>query len=254
MKSLFISIMFLLFVSPSKAEITNGITKVYFKQGGEMSFILFDNVKIECGAINGKLQPIVIYLPSKKAYFDGIVKIKKGDSLLDSGGNKIGYIVSDNIDAMPLHNTETDSYLMRFYGYIETNNTRSGSVLENNLSEIINSNKKSLNYSVFKGFISDWKLEKYYDEIDKLYPPNVSYVLWYDSYLTGPSVFRMQLIFNGEKLVAIFQGNELKKTKYPELKMKSNNLLWLKNRYLAEMKKFAKDYEKLHDEIDDESE
>jgi len=251
MKIIIISFLCLLIVSTCNAEITKGITQVYLKQGGDISFILSDNVKIECGEITGKWQAVVIYLPSKKEYFDGVIKVRKGDSLYDSSGNKLGYVVSDKIDAMPLHNTASNSYLLRFSGYILTTNTRPTSIIENELSELVISNKKKLNYNVFRKFITDYGLTKYSDEIDKLYSPNISYVVWYDSYIGGPSVFRLQLIFNHDKLVAIFHGNNLKKTGFPEIKTTNNNLLWLKNSNLLEMRKFAKDYDRLRESDDD---
>jgi hypothetical protein len=244
---IYLSILFILSFIVSKAEITNGVTNVYFKPGKNIAFRLYNNVKIECGAPDGKWQSIVIYLPSKKGYFDSQIKVKKGDPIIDSTGKKIGYIVSDQIDAMPMYDKIANSYTMRLAGYIIKDDVKANSILENELAQIINSNKKDLSINSFKRFISNFELVKYKDDLDKKYPSDINYVLWYDTYVTAPTVFRIQLIFSHEKLIAIFHATEIKNTGFLEMKTNTNNLMWIKNNNSTEMKKMANAYHKIYE-------
>ncbi|WP_183561904.1 hypothetical protein [Mucilaginibacter sp. SP1R1] len=190
---------------------------------------------------------MVIYLPSTKAFYKPNVKLRKGDSLIDSAGKKIGYVVSDSIDIMPLYDKSKNLYQMRFAGYITANDVRPVTIPENILQQIINSNSKNLNYNTFKKFINDFGLRDYKDEMDKRYPQNKSYVLWYNSYVTSNSVFRLQLIFDKEKLVAIFHSQKLIKTTFKDLQLKKTYLLWTKNSNDKELATFAKTYRKIYE-------
>lgn len=240
-------ILFVLISFISHAEKTNGIINVYFKPGEAASFKLDGNVNIDCGTPDGKWEMIVIYLPAKKEYFDGKIKIKKGDPIMDSNGRRIGIILSDQIDAMPMHNTVDNSYIMRLAGYITTDNVQPASVMENELAQIINSNKKNLSFEIFKKFISDFKLTRWKDDLDKYYPANINYVVWYDSYIGSGAVFRIHLIFSHQKLIAILHPAEIKNTGFAEIKTNMNNLMWLKNDNITEMKKMANTYHKIYE-------
>src|ERR1700753_2459576 len=94
-KALLFALLILSFLK-SNAEVTNGSIDVYYKPNKQIAFKLFDNVKIECGNPDGKWISMVIYLPSAKAFYKHNVKLRRGDSLIDSTGKKIGYVVSDS--------------------------------------------------------------------------------------------------------------------------------------------------------------
>ncbi len=217
-----LSILLTLFFLKSNAEITNGTIDIYYKPGKQIAFKLFDNVKIECGEPEGKWMSMVIYLQSTKTLYKPNVKLKKGDNLIDSAGKKIGYVVSDSIDIMPLYDKSKNSYQMRFSGYIAAKDVRTSTVPENILQQVISSNKNNLNFDCFKKFMADFGLRYYKDEMDKKYPPNKSYVLWYDSYITSNSAFRFQLIFNKTKLVAILHSQKLCDMGFKDIKLKNN--------------------------------
>jgi len=242
-----LSFLLVLGFSKGEAEITNGTTNVYYKSKKEIAFKLFDNVKIQCGDPEGKWISIVIYLPSGKEFYNSKMKIKKGYNLVDSVGKKIGYVVSDSIDAMPMYSKSQKLYTMRFAGYIKNEDVRPSTVPENLLQKLINSNKTNLNFDYLKSFISEFGLRYYKDEIDKKYPPNKSYVLWYDSYVVSNAVFRFQFIFNKEKLVAILHSRKLTIVGFKDNKLQNNYLLWTKNNNLKEMDAFIKTYHNIYE-------
>jgi hypothetical protein len=235
-----------LFCLKTNAEITNGAINVYYKSKKEIAFKLFDNVKIQCGDPKGKWLSMVIYLPSQKELYKANIKLKKGYSLIDSTGKKIGYVVSDLIDVMPLYSKSQNLYQIRFAGYIKAEDVRSSTVPENALQQLINSNNSNLNFNYFKGFITDFGLSYYSDEIDKKYPPNKSYVLWYDTYVVSDAVFRFQLIFDKDKLVAILHSRKLAIVGFKDNKLQKNYLLWTKNNNQKEMDDFIKTYHKIY--------
>lgn len=120
-----LSLLLVLFYLKVNAEVTNGAINVYYGSKNEIAFKLFDNVKIECGDPEGKWMSMVIYLPSTKAFYKPNIKLKKGYSLIDFTGKKIGYIVSDSIDITPLYSKSQNLYQMRYAGYITINDVRS---------------------------------------------------------------------------------------------------------------------------------
>jgi hypothetical protein len=240
-------LLLVLFNLNADAEITNGTTNVYYQSKKEIAFKLFDNVKIECGDPEGKWVSMVIYLPSTKELYKPNVKLKKGYSLIDSTGKKIGYVVSDSIDVMPLYSKSQNLYQIRFAGYIKAEDVRSSTVPENILQQLINSNSANLNFNSFKRFITDFGLSYYKDEMDKKYPPNKSYVLWHDTYVFSDAVFRFQLIFNKDKLVAILHSRKLSINGFKDTKLQKNYLLWTKNNNQKEMNGFIKTYHKIYE-------
>jgi hypothetical protein len=242
----YFTILFLMMFLAVKADVTNGTINVYFKPGKAIAFKLYNNVKMDCGAPNGQWQSVVVYVSSKKAYFDGKAKVKKGDPIIDTMGRQIGYVVSDQVDAMPMRDAQ-NKYTMRLAGYIIKDNVQPASVPENRLAQLINANKKDLSLKVFKKFIDDFGLTKRKDDLDKYYPDDVNYVTWYDTYAGGPTVFRIQLIFDHGKLIAIFHGSAMPNTGFPETRTNTNNLLWLKNNDQAAMKKMANSFHKLYE-------
>lgn len=240
-------LLFLLIYFKAGAEITHGTIDVYYKSKKQVAFKLFDNVKINCGDPEGKWISIMILLPSSKKFYVPDIKLKKGYSLIDSTGKKIGYVVSDSIDIMPMYSKTTNRYEMRFAGYITANDVRPSSVPENELCQIIKSNSTNLNFNVFKKFINEGGLTYYKDEIDKKYPHNKSYVVWYDPYVTANAIFRFQLIFNNDKLVAVFHSRKLVVTGYKDVKLRANYLLWAKNKDEKEMNAFIKTYRNIYE-------
>lgn len=244
---IFFSLFFFLCFLYSNAEITKGTINVYDKSKKEIVFKLYDNTKIECGDFEGKWQSMVIYLPSTKAYFKANIKLKKGDALIDYSGRKIGYVVSNSVDATPLYSQSDNSYQMRYAGYITANDVRQETVPENILENIITSNRKHLVYRNFKEFIAQFGLKSYKDDVDKKYPPNRSYVLSYDIYVVSNAVFRIQLIFNKDNLVAILHSRKLNVTGFNDLRLQYNHLLWAKNRNEKEMRDFAKTYHQTYE-------
>jgi hypothetical protein len=231
----------------ASAEITNGIVNVYHKSKTQIAFKLFDNVKIECGDPEGKWLSIVIFLPSKKEFYKPNLKLKKGYSLIDSTGKKIGYVVSDSIDVTPLYSKHNNLYQLRFAGYIKAIDVRPSSILETELQNLFNSSSTDLSYNSFKKFIADFKLRHYKTEIDESYPSNNSYVLWYDPYVVSNAVLRVQLIFDKDKLVAILHSRKLKITRFKDIKLERNYLLWIKNNDEKELANFIKTYRKIHE-------
>ncbi|HWZ02869.1 MAG TPA: hypothetical protein VNX40_04605 [Mucilaginibacter sp.] len=246
-----LSLLFVLFYLKANAEVTNGTINVYYESKKEIAFKLFDNVKIECGDPEGKWISMVIYLPSTKALYKPNIKLKKGYSLIDSTGKKIGYVVSDSIDITPLYSKSQNLYQMRFAGYITINDIRSLTVPENVLQQLINSNSNNLNFDSFKKFIADFGLRYYKDEMDKKYPPNKSYVLWHDTYVVSDAVFRFQLIFNKDKLVAILHSRKLNIVGFKDTKLQKNYLLWTKNKNEKEMNGFINTYHKIYEVLDE---
>jgi len=247
LKKIILPLLLVLFFAKGHAEITNGTINVYYKSKKEIAFKLFDNVKIECGDPEGKWISMVIYLPSQKELYKPNIKLKKGYSLVDSTGKKIGYVVSDSIDIMPLGSKSQNLYQMRFAGYIKAEDVRPSTVPENVLQQLINSNKTNLNFDYFKSFITDFGLRYYMDEIDKKYPSNKSYVLWHDTYVVSNAVFRFQLIFNNDKLVAILHSRKLTIVGFKDIKLQKNYLLWTKNNDQKEMNDFIKTYHKIYE-------
>jgi hypothetical protein len=242
-----LSFLLVLFYLKTNAEITNGTINVYYKSKKEVAFKLFDNVKIQCGDPEGKWISMVIYMPSQKELYKPNIKLKKGYSLVDSTGKKIGYVVSDSIDIMPLYSKSQNLYQMRFAGYIKAEDMRASTVPENVLQQLINSNKTNLNFNYLKSFITDFGLRYYKDEIDKKYPPNKSYVLWHDTYVVSDAVFRFQLIFNKDKLVAILHSRKLTIAGFKDSKLQKNYLLWTKNNNQKELNEFIKTYHKIYE-------
>jgi hypothetical protein len=240
-----VPLLLVLFYLKAGAEITKGTINVYYKSKKEIAFKLFDNVKIECGDPEGKWISMVIYLPSAKEFYKPNIRLKKGYNLIDSTGKKIGYIVSDSIDIMPLYSKSQNLYQMRFAGYIKAEDVRPLTVPENVIQQLINSNSTNLNFNTFKQFINDFGLRYYKDEMDKKYPPNKSYVLWHDTYVVSDAVFRFQLIFNKDKLVAILHSRKLNIVGFKDIKLLKNYLLWTKNSNEKEMNGFIKTYHKI---------
>jgi hypothetical protein len=201
--------------------------------------------------LKNKWQSIVIYLPSTSDYFEGKKSIKRGQALIDSAGRKIGYVVSaDSIDFMPLGSKEAKVYQMRLAGYITQTDVEPATVPENDLESLIASNKAKLDYSVFKKFISRFGLRNFKDDIDEKYPPNISYVLYYDTYVSADAVFRIQLVFRNNKLVAVFHSRNFDSAGFSDIKMQVTHLLWVKNHNVKEMKAYARAYHKIYEVCD----
>jgi hypothetical protein len=136
---------------------------------------------------------------------------------------------------------------MRFAGYITAKDVRPSSVPENELQQIVKSNSTKLNFSVFKKFINEVGLTYHKDGIEKKYPHNKSYVVWYDPYVISNATFRFQLVFNNDKLVAIFHSRKLVVTGFKDTKLRGNYLLWVKNKDEKEMDAFINTYRKIHE-------
>jgi hypothetical protein len=233
-----------------KAERTKGITRVYFKPNSDVSFVLFDNVPIDCGDIEGKWQSMVIYLPSTKDYFTGVKKMRKGDPLFDSTGRKIGYIASDKIDLMPQGSTVDHSFDIRLAGYIVDSNIDVASVPERQLEQLILSNKNSLTYANCARFMAEFRFErheKHKDEIEEANPQLRSYEYYFDSYIGGPTIIRLQFLFHNNDLVAIFHGRSFRKMGYKDIRLGHNNLLWLKNETDPGLQQLLHSYKWLHE-------
>lgn len=237
------------FVLSGNAERTRGMTRIYFKPNAEVSFVLFDNAFVDCGNIERKWQSIVIYLPSTKDYFTGVKKMKNGDPLFDSAGKKIGYIASDKLDFRQEQSSVDHSYDMRLAGYIIDSNINRASVPERQLEQLILSNKTSLTYGNFKKFMSDLRFQRHENNKDQLELENPqlrSYVYYFDSYIGGPTIFRLQFLFHHDDLVAIFHGRPLQKMGFKDIRLGNNYLLWLKNEKDPELQQLLHSYKRLY--------
>ncbi len=228
---------FALLVTSAKSEITKGSVNIFNKSGRLISFILYDNVRIDCGDYEGELQTMVIYLPSTKEYFDGEKKFKKGDFLIDSTGRKIGEVISIPFDYMPLYSSRDNKYTIRLSGYISPIDIQPISIPENYLEEIITKNKNTLNLSVFEQFFSDFGFEN--DSTFKDYGYSQYYFLRYDSYLGN---IRLRFLFKHDKLIAILHSRKINTFGFEDIKLETAYVMWIKANDRSAMKKFIDSY------------
>ncbi len=232
------------------AERTKGITRIYLHPGKEVSFILYSDVPIECGGSRGPWQSVVLYLPSTAAYFSGDKKPQNADPLLDSRGRKVGYIASDKLDFTPQRDVVDGSYSMRLAGYIADSNINASSVPEHQLEQLIISTKGHLTLEVCQPLLTDLRFQRHKKNIDAIEEANPelhSYVLYFDSYIGGPTIFRLQLLFQNDQLVAVFHGRTLAPLGYKDRSVgRNNHLLWLGKPDDPEFNRLLRSYQKLY--------
>jgi hypothetical protein len=222
-----LTLLLLLAIDNANAEFTKGTTRIYFHPGSQVSAVLFDHVYIDCGAIHGRWQQMIIYLPSSKPFFTGERKMKKGDPLLDSAGKQVGYIASDSIDLSPLGSVAANVFRIRITGYVADSNLDQASVPELQLQELVAKHKDSLVMGVFKDFMAAHHFRKY-DEIEQYVPQDDVYDCYFEGYIGGPTMFRLQFVFRGERLVAILHGLPLSCPGFTDTPLlKHHHLLWL---------------------------
>lgn len=244
-------LIFILITYLSHAERTKGITRIYIHAGGDVAFVLYNDVQIECGGSGGLWQPAVLYLPSIAAYFNGDKKPQKADPLVDGRGRKIGYIASDKLNFTPQQNTLDGSYSMRLAGYIVDSNINAASVPEHLLEQLIVSNKGDLTLEACQPLLAGLGFERHAknkDDIEELNPQFHSYVLYFDTYIGGPTIFRLQFLFHNDRLVAVFHGRTLKPLGYKDRSVGGNShLLWLGKPDDPEFNRLLRSYEKLYE-------
>lgn len=235
------------FFSICKAELTKGTTIVYLGINKGVSLILYDSVSIDCDNPEGDWEDIVVYVPSTKAFFDGTKKLKKGDTLVDSAGRKIGEVISDSIEYMPRGDRTLNTYDLRIEGFILTKNIRLSSTPEYQLEGIIKANKDDLLLGVFKPFLSKWGFYRI-DTILKIFPYQ-DYFFYVDYFWDN----NMHLIFDrSNRLVAILYTRNLENMGFEVIKMQQCNVLWVNKDDKEGKKQFIEKYKKIYETPEDD--
>lgn len=230
---------------PSEAEITSGVTSVHLGPDKQQTCILNDGTYIECGLPVGQWIPIAIYIPSSKPFFDLTAQLKVGDQLIDLNGITIGKVTSNRINAMPLHNTVSNTYQLRITGYILISNIQENSIPENILSNLINTNIKELEYTIFESFIQKYGFYEIDCFIETL--PQYKVYFYYVGYYWGNNI---HLIFENNRLAAVLHTRAMDVIDFESTKTPENNLLWLKKSDIKAKKKFLELYQKKYEMIE----
>jgi hypothetical protein len=227
---------------PSKGEIIKETSNVFAKPNGSITFVLYKKSEIICGIPKDQWIEIVFFIPSTKEYFTGIKKLKKGDILIDSTGKKVGEVLSDIVEYMPLHNNVNNKYFLRLYGYISTKNIEESSIPEKYLEKILIEKQNHLLYGDLKNFLSKYK---FYKLDDFLYSNKYECYFYYADYFWDNNI---HLVFESHRLIAILHTRDLKLSGFEDLKLNTTNLLWLKQEDLKEKESFAKEFKRIYEE------
>jgi hypothetical protein len=223
---------------PCRSEITKGFSKILLKPNGEVSFSLTSGVKIICGIPKGQWEEMAVYLSSTREYFHGKKKLKKGDVLTDSEGNKICIILSDSVEYMPMHNTENGEYLVRLSGYVRLQNIQASSIPENVLKDLLISKKNILTFDELKTFIQKFHFYKVEDFLDA---KKYNCYFYYADYFSENNI---HLVFENQNLIAVLHTRELKLPGTQNFQIADQDLLWLKSNSEKERSNFVKNYQK----------
>lgn len=223
---------------PCRSEITKGFSKILLKPNGQVSFSLTSGVKIICGIPKGQWEEMAVYLSSTREYFQGKKKLKKGDVLTDSEGNKICIILSDSVEYMPMHNTENGEYLVRLSGYVRLQNIQASSIPENVLEDLLISKKNILTLDELKNFIQKFHFYKVEDFLDT---KKYNCYFYYADYFEENNI---HLFFENQNLIAVLHTRELQLPGAKNFQVGDQDLLWLKSNSEKERSNFIKNYQK----------
>ena len=175
-------------VNPIIGERIDGPANIRNAINGDIIFILYDNVIVECTQPENDWYQIGI-IPDNPAEDYNDYFLKKGTKI----------IVGDEIIGETVKDCEVTFGML---GYTHSKNIKTQSIIENAFTTF---NKEYRSFSNFENFINDFKLEK--DNQFNGFDVYVNYENWIDD--ISP-MMRFGLVFRNSKLVAILHSRPLK--------------------------------------------
>jgi hypothetical protein len=186
-----------------RGERIDGPANVRFEPNGDLAFSLNDNVLVDAGPIKDGWAEIklTIEIPFnvKNSYSPD-----SGNAIIDIIGDTLGFIIGNVMTSIA---TGDKSAWCTFYGYTHENNIIKESIIENIVSQNLNSIE--LTHLDWFDFIEEFQLEKF-DSIG-----GYEIYMNYESINPSPG-FRIALLFENYNLVGILHSRPISKNDYME--------------------------------------
>lgn len=180
--------------APVLCERIDGPANIRESIGGPVLFTLNDNVMVTCGPLQDDWYPVAVAVELDSATIAN-QKLRAGP-ILDLDGEVIGEAIN-----------ETDlsvTWELSLFGYTHKSNIRPETIVENALLGHLSATESQRDYASFRFFLSEFEFE------------NHDYLGRYDTYalyetgMEDPSpMFRLGLVFDHDKLVAVLHSRPL---------------------------------------------
>ena len=222
-------IIFAILFTSVKAEVIKGRPNFCFKPNGQVFVTLKEGTRVECGPLENGWFKISITVKITKQQYDGVMK--KGAKLYANHSEFVGVALTD----VPVESSMPSSYgganglgayEMEIFGYVPQANIRENSIPENALQSLLKNKADHLQYDSLKSFLAKQRYVKM-DLINKTLPQLTEFCIYESTVVDQSPGYRIGLIFEGSKLIAIEHSRPFNLLKGKEYYILERNKLYV---------------------------